>query len=107
MVRVLSTIIATIITMALAIILYPICAVLYVFKVLGTISTHLFNFVNKTIKRLWKDVFDIKGEEQADSTTNAGVNSIPADDLFRLCPKCNAPVKAKNQFCTNCGAKMQ
>lgn len=55
MVKIISYIIAVIITAVIAVPLYPIAAVFWVFSYIGRISTYLFNFTNNTIKKLWAD----------------------------------------------------
>lgn len=56
MVMAISYIIAVIITMALAVFLYPIAALFWVFGLLGKISDILFSFTTRLIQNLWKDL---------------------------------------------------
>ncbi len=56
MVVFLSRIIALVITILLACILYPISGVFWIMAVIGKIGGVLFEWTNKTIKSLWNDV---------------------------------------------------
>ena len=56
MVVALSYVIAVILTLALAIFLYPISGFFWVLGLLGKISDNLFAFTNRVIKSLWKDI---------------------------------------------------
>ena len=56
MVVALSYILAVIITILLAIILYPIAALFWIMGLFGKLSEHVFVFTKKTISALWKDI---------------------------------------------------
>ncbi|MDE6501983.1 MAG: hypothetical protein K2L10_07865 [Ruminococcus sp.] len=60
MVKFISYIVAVILTALIAVALYPICGVCWAFSVIGKISSNLFNWTNKTIKGLWKDINSTK-----------------------------------------------
>lgn len=62
MVKFISYIVAVIITAIIAIILYPIAALCWIFSLIGKVSDNLFHWTNKTIKNLWND---IKNNENA------------------------------------------
>ena len=95
MVRALSYIIAVIITVALAIILYPIAALFWVFGLLGKLSDGLFAFTKRTISALWRD---LKMSEQAyTNTPNPTIES--GDSWTCACGSVNT-----GNFCSNCGA---
>ena len=66
MVVALSYVIAVILTLALAVLLYPISAVFWILGLLGKIADRLFTFTNRVIKSLWSDIKngDKKSEEQ-------------------------------------------
>ena len=49
-------IIAILITIALAIVLYPIAGIFWVLGFLGKISEDLFAFTNRVINSLWRDI---------------------------------------------------
>lgn len=56
MVNVLSRIIAIILTVILACILYPISGIFWVMAMIGKVGSYLFEWTNETIKKLWTDV---------------------------------------------------
>ena len=56
MVKILSRIFAVLITVVLVIILYPIAAILWVLGFIGKLGTKMFEWTNKTIKKLWNDI---------------------------------------------------
>lgn len=56
MVNVLSNLIAVLITVALALILYPIAAVFWILGFIGQIGGKLFVWTNALIKKLWDDI---------------------------------------------------
>lgn len=56
MVSVLSFVIAIILTAALAIILYPIAALFWIFGLFGKLSDGMFNFTKNVISYLWRDI---------------------------------------------------
>ena len=56
MVKFISYIVAVVITAIIAIILYPIAALCWIFSLIGKISDNLFSWTNKTIKKLWSDI---------------------------------------------------
>ena len=70
MVVVLSRMIAFIITVMLACVLYPIAAVFYVVGLFGKMGSGLFNITNKMIKYLWND---LKHESGLDIESNNAV----------------------------------
>ena len=56
MVVVISYIVAIILTVLLALTLYPVAAMFWVLGLLGKLSDTLFSFTRKTIKGLWSDI---------------------------------------------------
>lgn len=56
LIKFISYIIAVMITAVIAIGLYPIALICWIFSLIGRISGGLFNFTNNTIKRLWADI---------------------------------------------------
>lgn len=56
MVWFLSRLIAVVLTVILAIILYPICGIFWILGLLGKIGTHMFEFTNGAIHKLWEDL---------------------------------------------------
>lgn len=56
MIKFISYIVAVLLTAAIAIILYPIAALCWIFSQIGKISGFLFGWTNKTIKKLWNDI---------------------------------------------------
>lgn len=85
MVVALSYILALLITAALAILLYPIAGLFWVFGLLGRFSEGLFKFTQKTIAALWRD---LKNSEQATNTWT-----------------CSCGAVSTGKFCTGCGCR--
>ena len=56
MVKFISYTLAIIITAILAVILYPIAAICWIFSQIGKASTFLLKWTNKTIQKLWDDI---------------------------------------------------
>ncbi len=89
MVILLSYLFAVVLTVALAIILYPIAAVFWILGLFGKISDKMFKFTKKAIAGLWKDLRETKNPEK-----------VPVDSEWT----CSCGTKNKGRFCTNCGA---
>ncbi len=94
MVVALSYFLAVIITVALAIVLYPIAGILWLCGLLGKLSDDLFGFTKKTIKKLWQD---IKDSERANSA-----NAKPEASVGTWTCKCGCVNSGK--FCSECGS---
>ena len=94
MVRALSYIIAVIITVALAIILYPIAALFWVFGLLGKLSDGLFTFTKWAISALWRDLS--ASDQPYTNTNNPKIAS--GDSWPCACGSVNT-----GKFCSNCG----
>lgn len=66
MVNIISRIIAILITLVLACILYPIAALFWILGIIGefvgNISKKMFGFTNHVIKHLWSDISDKSNE---------------------------------------------
>lgn len=56
MIKIISKLFALILTIAIAIVLYPICAFFYIFKLIGQISSIMFGFTNHLIAKLWLEI---------------------------------------------------
>ncbi len=56
MISVLSFIIAVLLTIVVALILYPIAAIFWIFGLIGKLSEHTFKLTTKIISYLWKDL---------------------------------------------------
>lgn len=63
MVKFISYIVAVILTALIAVALYPLCALCWIFSIIGKVSSHLFNWTNKTIKGLWADINSAKAPQ--------------------------------------------
>lgn len=83
MVVVLSYIIAVLLTVAIAICLYPISAAFWLLGLLGKISDNMFSFTNKAIRSLWRDLrnSDITSGEQ-------WVCSCGCSNVGKYCSSC-------------------
>ncbi|MBR3588217.1 MAG: hypothetical protein IKL16_01500 [Clostridia bacterium] len=86
MVVALSYVIAIILTIALAILLYPISAFFWLLGLLGKIADKLFVFTNGAIKSLWRD---IRNGDQ--NTVNQWVCSCGSTNSGEFCSECGKP----------------
>lgn len=94
MVVALSYVIAVILTAALAISLYPLSAMFWVFGLLGKLSDGMFSFTKKTIAALWRD---LKSSERA---TMAQATALIDNTEAWVC-KCGC--RNTGKFCSQCG----
>lgn len=86
MIVALSYIIAIVLTLAIAIFLYPISAFFWVLGVLGKISDNLFSFTNTMIKSLWRDI-----RNSGKSATEQWVCSCGCSNTGKFCSECGKP----------------
>lgn len=105
MIVVFSYIIAVLLTIALAIILYPIAALFWllemvgkllviIFDLFGKVSDNMFNFTTKVIRRLWQDIKNLDHQVVVQATI-----SVP-----QWTCKCGEVNTGK--FCSSCGNAM-
>ncbi len=90
MVVFLSYFFAVILTVALAIFLYPVAAFFWVMGLFGKISDGMFKFTSKTISKLWQDL------------RNVGIEDIDVTDKW----VCSCGCQNNGKFCSECGAAM-
>ena len=86
MVVALSYVIAIILTLALAIFLYPISAFFWILGLLGKISDNLFAFTNRVIKSLWRDI-----RNSDKNTAEQWVCSCGCANTGKFCSECGKP----------------
>ena len=89
MVSALSYLIAIILTLCLAIILYPISGLFWILGLFGKVSDVMFRFTTKVIRSLWRDIRGMNKESKQD---NLG------EQWQCQCGKMNT-----GKFCSECG----
>ena len=94
MVVALSYIIAVLITVALAIFLYPVAALFWIFGLLGKLSDDLFEFTRKTIAALWRD---LRNSEKATMMKQPQIAETV--DVWM----CECGCSNTGKFCSECG----
>ena len=90
MVVFLSYFIAIILTVALAILLYPVAAFFWIMGLFGKVSDGMFKFTSKTISTLWIDLAKV-GKGDVDDT-NKWVCSCGASNTGKFCSECGAQI---------------
>lgn len=88
MVVALSYVIAIILTLTLAIILYPISGLFWVLGLLGKISDNMFSFTNRVIKSLWRDI-----RAESNVSKEQWVCSCGCSNTGKFCSECGLPNK--------------
>ena len=83
MIVVFSYIIAVILTLALAIFLYPIAGLFWLMGLFGKISDNMFSFTTRVIKSLWKDIKGIN-----EPTGEQWVCSCGCSNTGKFCSEC-------------------
>ena len=86
MVVALSYLIAVLLTIGLAVILYPIAGAFWVFGLLGKVSEHMFGFTRRTIRALWRDIRGMEKDMAAGWTCSCG-----CQNTGKFCSECGAP----------------
>ncbi len=94
MVVIFSYVFAVVITVALAIILYPIAALFWILGLFGNISNAMFKFTKKAISGLWKDIGDM---------SKTDVNNIVSVNTWT----CSCGCKNTGRFCSSCGKEKE
>lgn len=93
MVSVLSYLIAIIITIALAVFLYPIAGLFWMLGLFGKVSDIMFKFTSRIIRSLWRDIRGVKSD----------MNIEDANFTYWQC-ECGKTNTGK--FCSECGRMM-
>ncbi len=93
MIVVLSYLLAILITLAVAVLLYPVAAVFWFLGLFGRISDNLFVFTRRIISSLWKDIRDIHqsdkpGEGNEINKENKWTCSCGAVNVGKFCSEC-------------------
>ena len=92
MIVALSYLFAVILTLALAIVLYPIAGLFWFLGLFGKMADWMFRFTKKAISSLWKDIRNMH------SPMNNGGNVVAEDSWTCTCGHTNG-----GKFCTWCG----
>ena len=92
MVVALSYLIAIIITILLAIFLYPIAALFWCLGLFGKVSEVLFSFTKQVISALWRDIRNMN--------KTAPIPATSPEDLWH----CSCGCANEGKFCKECGA---
>ncbi len=88
MVVFLSYVLAVILTLALAIFLYPVAAFFWVIGLFGKIADGMFSFTSRTISKLWQDLRKV-GNEDTD-VSNKWQCACGCFNAGRFCSACGA-----------------
>lgn len=87
MIVALSYLIAVILTIALAVFLYPIAGTFWVLGLFGKVSEHMFGFTTKIIRSLWRDIRGVEKDMAEQWTCSCGCTNTG-----KFCSQCGAPV---------------
>ena len=101
MVVALSYLIAVILTVILAVLLYPIAGIFWGLGLFGRISDKLFGFTTKVIRSLWNDLRGISADENVkpnESIKNQWVCSCGCSNSGKFCSECGAPMPEVNSI---------
>ena len=106
MIVALSYIFAVIMTLALAIVLYPIAAMFWCMGLFGKIATGMFQFTKNVISALWRDINNM-GNSPAAAAPAATNEAVPP--AFAYAPSvdlwtCSCGCVNSGKFCPECGA---
>ncbi len=92
MVSALSFIIAVILTILLALVLYPIAAVFWICGLLGKLSDKIFAITKLAIAYLWKDLKKSTTDEKVETPQDCTwVCKCGQNNNGRFCSECGAP----------------
>lgn len=100
MIIALSYIFAVLITIALAIVLYPIAGVFWILGFFGKISEALFSFTSRVINSLWRDI----GSMNKPNANEIVKDSVPliVDEVTGAW-ECSCGTTNHGKFCVKCG----
>ena len=100
MIIALSYIFAVLMTLALAIVLYPIAGFFWILGFFGKIAELLFSFTSKVINSLWRDI----GNMNKPSTSESAATSVPliVDEAVAVW-ECSCGTVNNGRFCVKCG----
>lgn len=108
MVKALAYFFAIIITIMLAVFLYPISAIFWVFGLFGKIADIMFAWTRNRIRSIWAELKDMDGSgasQQQVITYNIPPQSSARNEEEWLCNNCGNVSRGK--FCTKCGVQRQ
>lgn len=97
MVVAISYLLAVVITVLLAIVLYPIAGIFWILGFFGRLSEGMFAFTQRAISSLWKD---IKKANKSAQNEIIGVQLETANESW----KCSCGANNQGRYCSACGS---
>lgn len=97
MIVAISYLLAVIITLLLAIILYPIAGFFWILGFFGRISEGLFKFTSNMISSLWRDIRKMSNQE--------AMNSVVSNNKVESWQCSCGHINNDGRFCEKCGQR--
>ena len=103
MISILSYIIAVLITVALAVVLYPVAAFFWVLGLFGKLADGIFTLTKKMIKAMWADVRKMEPIQSSSSMEPVNIHDQPMLSQTVETWLCKCGCVNTSKFCAECG----